>query len=156
MKTFAKSVIFAAVLAVAGTAGRAADPAPAPRIEWEGKVNAGYERAVKEKKLLVVYFRKDYCEVSKGPCRHCTPIDTVLGGVGAGRLAGKAVWVWQSLGADDEKGNGAQLMKDLKIEAVPVLVVLEVARDKLTEVGRVTGKFDEATYLQKLRPLLGP
>lgn len=129
---------------------------PAPRIEWEGKVAAGYERAVKEKKFLVVYFRKDYCENSKGPCKHCTPIDAVLSGAGAGGFAGKAVWVWQSLGTDDDKGNVAMLLKELKIEAVPVLVVLDASRDKLTEVGRVTGKFDEATYLQKLRTLLGP
>ena len=152
-----KTCVMLAVLSVAGLVGgwRLAAEEQPQRIAWEVKVFQGFSRACEKKKPLVVYFRLDYCENCKGPCKHCEPVDVILKGKDAAALADKAVWVWQSHGQDDDKGNVAKLMKELKIERFPVLVVLEADATALKERGRIVGSRKPEEYLRELNNLLG-
>lgn len=149
------------LLSGGGAAGQTPPRFPSPfgepagrKIEWKTNVVAGYQLAVKEKKLLVVYFRHDYCESCMGPCKHCKPIDDIVKGTAAGALADRAVWVWTAL--DKEKGEVlARLMQELEVKSVPTVVVLEVSADSIKERGRVVGKLDPEKFLGQLKPLLG-
>ena len=73
-------------LVLVGAAGRAADPGATARIAWEGQVFPAFEKAVKEKKYLAVYFHKDFCDACQGPCHHCGPVSDILCGEAAGAL----------------------------------------------------------------------
>ena len=73
MKTAMSVAVLGLILA--GVAGRAADPDGASRIAWEDKVFPAFQKALQEKKYLVVYFRNDYCQTCQGPCKHCRPVD---------------------------------------------------------------------------------
>ncbi len=148
------SLAVASVLVLAGGMALVAEEKASPRVEWNQQVYAGYGKAVKEKKLLVVYFRKDFCETCKGPCKHCAPIDGLLRGKEVGALADKAIWVWQTEGVDDEKKNANRLFNDLKLDRYPSVVVLEVSDDAIQERGRIIGAVADEEFLKRLRSLL--
>ena len=133
-----------------------AEEQASPRVEWEQQVYAGFGKAVKDKKLLVVYFRKDFCETCKGPCKHyAAPIDGILRGKEVAALADKAVWVWQTEGVDDAKKNADRLFNDLKLDRYPSVVVLEVSDDAIQERGRIIGQpWQDEEFLKRLRSLL--
>src|SRR4051794_21852086 len=107
------------LVALAGM-GRAAEN-ETPRVRWDDKVFPAFEKALTEKKLLVVYFRNDFCAKCEGPCKHCAVIDAIVRGKEVGTLADRAVWVWQTVGQDDAKKNVEKLMKELNITGVPAV-----------------------------------
>jgi hypothetical protein len=134
-----------------------ADTAATPGIQWEQHVFTGFQKALKEKKLMVVYFRQDFCEQCKGPCKHCAKIDAIMRGEQIAAMADRAIWVWQTHGNDDAQKNVEKLRKELGIDRFPTVVVLEVSTVELKEINRVVGVFPEEEFLRLFLPLLqGP
>jgi thioredoxin-related protein len=154
MKKLIGLAVLAAVFAGFFAAGTTRADAPAAKgIKWETRVFTGFQTAVKEKKLMVVYFRQDECGTCKGKCKHCSDVDEILRGPIGAAYADKAVWVWQNVGEDDANKNVSRLMEQLSVKSVPTVVLLEVTPTAINEKGRITGRYKAEDYRKHLKTL---
>lgn len=123
-------------------------PAPKP-IEFTNRLFDAYERAVAEKKPLIVEF-------SQESCKWCKRLNQeTLDSPELRKYRDKGIWVRvDPMKDEDDKGNVAQLQKDLKIERFPAVVVLEVTPTTTRELGRIIGFFEAKDFANNLEQIL--
>jgi Thioredoxin-like domain len=121
-------------------------PAPAPQVllapqalagwppaGWSPTLFEGFTRAIEDHKLLVVLF-------TERDCPWCARLEgVILADDRFAKLQAQAVFAFAEPGNEDIKGNNAKIMRDLGIERVPTLVLLDVKTDRIDELVRVTG-----------------
>lgn len=119
-------------------------------IEFSNRLFDSWQKAVAEKKPLVVEFSQEGC----GWCKKLDEETMSSSEVAAHK--DKAVWVRLDPTKDeDDKGNVAQLAQDLKIDRFPTTVVLNVTETAINEAGRIIGFFnakDMANNLDQILP----
>jgi tetratricopeptide (TPR) repeat protein len=127
-------------------------------IQWmDDLLFAAWKKAVQESKPLVVYFHHPTYDAkdSEGRRKLCAKLEReVLRTEEFNALAGRAVFAWIDVKRDDDKGNVSRAVKDLKVEATPVVVVLDVRADRIAERDRVTGYFPITEFMERMTKIL--
>jgi hypothetical protein len=136
----------ALVLAAAASAAHGENEPPGG-IVWRIGLYQGFKQACREKKPLVVFIYQEKCP-------SCDKMMATLTDQHLGVVADRATFIWQDADREDTKGNVGTLIKDLRIDRVPVVVVLDVTEQKVEEVGRVLGYYPPEETLRRLQPLL--
>ena len=147
------SLIAALVMTIGQSRFLAAGESVAEKVIWQRNLFAGFRQAAKEKKPLVVLFTLSAEDNDKGVW--CKKLDEeLLDARELQSLAGRAVFVRAVSSDEDNKGNYAQLRKELNLKRFPVTVVLDVTEDRIIESGRILGYFKREKFVEHMNTLL--
>ena len=153
MKTYRCGAL-ALALVLSASVVRAEEP-KTKGLPWQTGLYQGFQQACREKKLLVVYFMQEQCESCKGRCKHCAAMDVSLRSERLAFLEDRGVFVWQDCNKDDNHQNVAHVIKDLGIDRLPTVVVIDVSdRELPVEVGRIQGYFPAEKVVDQLTRLI--
>lgn len=146
MKTTLLLTLTCLAITLAGELGAAEEA----QINWSQNLYEAFLQANESHKPLVVYFTQD-------PCSFCRQLERgVLNEPELLPFAKEALFVWANSKDEDNKGNYAQLRRDLKIDKYPMVVVLQTSPEGIREMGRIVGYFPLEDFVSHLRTILGP
>ncbi len=142
------SVLTAVAILIAGACEVAA--AADPQIAWSRNLYESFVESTRSGKPLVVYF-------TATDCGFCKQLERgVFNEPEMAVLAGQAEFVWADTQDEDDKGNYAQLRRDLKIDKLPSVVVIETSSEHIQEMGRIVGYFPLEEFISNLQQILDP
>lgn len=112
------------------------------QIIWSTDMAGSYKKALAENKPMVVLFTRadgENCiKLANGP----------LASREINSFASRALWVRADSANPDQ--HASKMMKELAIDRVPYLAVLDVGTEKIIERGAVKGYFDTQRYYFEL------
>lgn len=112
------------------------------QIIWSTDMVGSYKKALAENKPMVVLFTRadgENCiKLANGP----------LSSREINSFAARAIWVKADSANPDQ--HATKMMKELAIDRVPYLAVLDVGTEKIIERGAVKGYFDTQRYYFEL------
>ena len=144
---------------LAGTAGAGSVEADQgqPKLRWHADFFDAFERALYERKPLVVYFRTEDCS---NCTRKCRQLETgALASDEFNAFAKRAVFLRLDRKQVEADQSMTLLFKTLNIRWFPTVVVLEV-REEITETGgiaekgRIVGVFSANQFIEQFRDIL--
>jgi hypothetical protein len=145
MKT--QGILVAVVILVLHSTAFADESAARPSICWSDNLYGSFSKAVAANKPLVVLFTEDDLPYSEQLVHEVIETETL------NAFADGAIYVRAKGHNEDSHGNYAKLRKELSVERVPVLIMLEATNDHLKETGRIEGYFPADEYSLKVRHL---
>lgn len=118
-------------------------------IEFTNELYHAYQKAVDEKKPLIVAFTQDNCP-------YCDKLNKeTFRSNDLKEYASKGIWVKVNPAKDeDDKGNVAGLAKELGIDRYPTTVIIEAKADSMKELGRMVGYFPPKEFAENLKQIM--
>lgn len=124
--------------------------APTPP-EFTNRLYDAWQKAVEQGKPLIVEFSQESC----GWCKKLN--EETFKSPELAAMKDKAVWVrLDPMKDEDDKGNVAQLQKDLGVDRFPTTVILDVTATTVSERGRIIGFFGPKDFAGNLNQILTP
>ena len=98
---------------------------------------AAYQKAVRERKPLVVCFRHEKCPACPGVCRHWEAMAATLYDARFDTIAERAVYVLQDPDEDDVNHTTSRIVAQLALKVFPSTHVLSVTPDRTDDLAHI-------------------